>query len=62
VRDAQADKFGYKDSKLVLVQEPSLVLDNLEAGMIENFRLLSADGPISRSAIDRPTTSRCSNT
>lgn len=37
---AQADKFGYKDSKPVLVQEPSLVLDNLKAGMIENFRLL----------------------
>ena len=43
---AQADKFGYgKDGKPILTQEPKLVLDNLEAGKIENFWLLYGRRP-----------------
>jgi phosphoglycolate phosphatase-like HAD superfamily hydrolase len=37
---AQADAFGYdKGGKPILIQEPRLVLNNLEAGKIENFWL-----------------------
>ena len=43
---AQADKYGYaKDGKPILTQEPKLVLDNLEAGKIENFWLMYARRP-----------------
>jgi hypothetical protein len=43
---AQADKYGYgKDGKPILVQEPKLVLDNLEAGKIENFWLMYGRTP-----------------
>ena len=43
---AQAAKFGYaKDGKPILTQEPRLVLDNLEAGKIENFWLLYGRRP-----------------
>jgi phosphoglycolate phosphatase-like HAD superfamily hydrolase len=42
---AQADRFSYKDGGPVLVQEPRLVLDNLEAGKIENFWLLYGRRP-----------------
>ena len=60
---AQANTFGYgKDGKPILSQEPKLVLNNLEAGKIENFWLLYGAGPWPPSAIPRPTTSRCSNT
>ncbi len=46
---AQAAKFGYaKDGKPILTQEPRLVLDNLEAGKIENFWLLYGRRPSSR--------------
>ena len=43
---AQANTFGYaKDGKPILTQEPKLVLDNLEAGKIENFWLLYGRRP-----------------
>ena len=43
---AQAAKFGYaKDGKPTLTQEPKLVLDNLEAGKIENFWLMYGRRP-----------------
>ena len=43
---AQADAFGYgKDGKPILTQEPRLVLNNLEAGKIENFWLLYGRRP-----------------
>ena len=43
---AQADKYGYgKDGKPILTQEPRLVLNNLEAGKIENFWLLYGRRP-----------------
>jgi hypothetical protein len=36
----QAFKYGYdKDHRPILTREPKLVLDNLEAGKIENFWL-----------------------
>ena len=59
---AQPDKFGYdKDGKPILTYEPKVVLNNLEAGKIQNFWLQYGPGPISRSAIRLPTISRCSN-
>jgi hypothetical protein len=43
---AQVDRFGYgKDGKPILTQEAKLVLDNLEAGKIENFWLLYGHRP-----------------
>ena len=43
---AQADKFGYgKNGKPTLTQEPKLVLNNLEAGKIENFWLMYGRRP-----------------
>ena len=43
---AQANRFGYaKDGKPILTQEPKLVLNNLEAGKIENFWLLYGRRP-----------------
>jgi hypothetical protein len=43
---AQAGRFGYdKDGRPVLTQEPKLVLNNLEAGKIENFWLLYGRRP-----------------
>jgi phosphoserine phosphatase len=42
----QSDRYGYaKDGKPVLTQEPKLVLNNLEAGKIENFWLLYGSRP-----------------
>src|SRR5271157_5832893 len=42
----QAFKYGYdKDDRPVLTREPKLVLDNLEAGKIENFWLMYARRP-----------------
>ena len=46
---AQAAKFGYaKDGTPILTQEPKLVLNNLEAGKIENFWLLYGRRPHAR--------------
>ena len=43
---AQADAFGHgKNGKPILTQEPKLVLNNLEAGKIENFWLLYGRRP-----------------
>jgi hypothetical protein len=43
---AQSDRYGYgKDGKPILTQEPKLVLNNLEAGKIENFWLLYGSRP-----------------
>ncbi len=43
---AQANLFGHaKDGKPVLTQEPKLVLNNLEAGKIENFWLMYGRRP-----------------
>jgi phosphoserine phosphatase len=43
---SQADAFGYgKDGKPILTQEPKLVLNNLEAGKIENFWLMYGRRP-----------------
>jgi len=42
----QAFKYGYdKDRRPVLIREPKLVLDNLEAGKIENFWLMYGRRP-----------------
>jgi phosphoglycolate phosphatase-like HAD superfamily hydrolase len=42
----QAFKYGYdKDHRPILIREPKLVLDNLEAGKIENFWLMYARRP-----------------
>ena len=43
---AQAIKYGYdKDQRPILTKEPKLVLDNLEAGKIENFWLMYGRRP-----------------
>ena len=43
---AQAYKYGYdKDQRPILTQEPKFVLDNLEAGKIENFWMVYGDRP-----------------
>jgi phosphoserine phosphatase len=43
---AQADTFGYgKDGRPILTQEPKLVLNNLDAGKIENFWLMYGRRP-----------------
>jgi hypothetical protein len=43
----QAFKYGYdKDQRPILTREPKLVLDNLEAGKIENFWLMFERRPV----------------
>jgi phosphoglycolate phosphatase-like HAD superfamily hydrolase len=60
---AQADTFGYdKDGKPVLTQEPKVVLNNLEAGKIENFWLMYGRRPyVAFGNSSSDATNRCWN-
>ena len=60
---AQPYKFGYdKDGKPFLTREPKIILNNMEAGKLENFHLLYGRRPTAAFGNSSPTTSRCWST